>query len=260
MDRNQKITKQIETLRFLVELGVTEVHEDNPINRYTFSLPEEEKVTLSDRLREEELIGEQKLENSEPEAKVLGLVENATSLSELKSIMEGASDFSAPKLSKKMNFSFGRHDAKVMVLCEPPGRREILESRIYSGEKGIMFDKMYNAIGLSVKEESLYVVPVFPWRLSPNSEKMERDIKLFYPFLQKHISIVKPPILVVMTDILDKYVKFGTKNSNDEAFPGKDIKSFKIPKLGRLIDFPNEKKSAWEILKEIKILLGDLYE
>ena len=107
-------------------------------------------------------------------------------------------EFSSSQLSAKMNFSFGNKLAQVMIICEPPGRREITENVIYSGDRGLILKKMYEAIGLSIKGDNLYVVPVFPWRLSPDPVKAENDMRKFFCCVKKHVSIVRPKVLVLM--------------------------------------------------------------
>ena len=175
----KNISNKIEILEFLFELGATEAHECEPINRLRIS-EEEEKINNGGDLEQEtdKLVSPSNVNLQK--RTFAELIENATNVNELISISAHCNDFSSSQLSDKMNFSFGNHLAKVMIICEPPGRREISENVIYSGDRGLIFQKMYDAIGLSVKGDNLYVVPIFPWRLSPNFDSAKNDIRKFF--------------------------------------------------------------------------------
>ena len=101
-------------------------------------------------------------------------------------------------------------------------------------------------------------MPIFPWRLPPSVENSELDLALIYPFVSKHLSIIKPKILVIMTEFFEKFRILAnvSKSANEDQFIPEATKSFTIASPSRLIDFPDEKKTAWETLKEIKSLLG----
>ncbi len=258
MNKKIELEKQVEILNLLIEFGADEAHEVRPINRFD-SISDVYKLGSSklnynmpislNKMKSKSFVATNKLDE---------LSKRANSIEELRSILERCEEFSAPKISNKMNFSFGNQEAKVMVLCDPPGRKEISEKKIFSGERGIIFDKMYKAIGLSIEEESLYAVPIFPWRLPPSLENSELDLALIYPFVSKHLSIVKPKVLVIMTELFEK-MKILTdvsKSRNEGQFVPRETKNFTIASPSRLIDSPDEKKVAWETLKEIKNLLG----
>ena len=253
-----ELENQIETLNLLIEFGADEAHEEGPVNRFdstsdtykleSFNVNHNRSISL-DKMKSKSFDATNKLDE---------LSKRVNSIEELRLILEKCEEFSAPKISNKMNFSFGNQRSNVMVLCDPPGREEISEKNIFSGERGAIFDKMFKAIGLSIEEESLYAVPIFPWRLPPSLENSELDLALIYPFVSKHLSIIKPKILVIMTEFFEKFRMLAnvSKSANEDQIIPEATKSFTIASPSRLIDFPDEKKTAWETLKEIKSLLG----
>lgn len=258
MNKKMELENQVETLNLLIEFGADEAHEESPVNRFdstsdtykleSFNVNHNRSISL-DKMKSKSFDATNKLDE---------LSKRVNSIEELRLILEKCEEFSAPKISNKMNFSFGNQGANVMVLCDPPGREEISEKNIFSGERGAIFDKMFKAIGLSIEEESLYAVPIFPWRLPPSLENSELDLALIYPFVSKHLSIIKPKILVIMTEFFEKFRMLAnvSKSANEDQFIPEATKSFTIASPSRLIDFPDEKKTAWETLKEIKSLLG----
>ena len=254
--KSNSLKKKIEILEFLFELGATEAHESEPINR--LRLFEEEKILNkagdleqdSKRLLNSTYINLQKSPFAE-------LIEKATTVNELQTICANYGEFSSSKLSNKMNFSFGNFLANVMIICEPPGRMEIKDNVIYSGDRGLIFQKMYEAIGLSVEAKNLYVVPIFPWRLSPNPNNAEKDMKLFFYCVKKHISIVKPKVLVFMDKgfAASENQSINFKEDNEEYGCQDDPITFSIETPARLLDNSYEKRAAWKTLKYIRDIL-----
>lgn len=253
-----ELENQVEILNLLIEFGADEAHEGSPINRFDSTLDAYKLEPFNVNYNRPRSLDKIKSKSFDAANKLDGLSKSVNSIEELRSILETSEEFNAPKISNKMNFSFGNQGAKVMVLCDPPEREEISEKNIFSGERGRIFDKMYKAIGLSIEEESLYAVPIFPWRLPPSLENSELDLALIYPFVLKHLSLVKPKILVIMTELFEKMriLTDVSKSTNEDQFIPRATKNFTIASPSRLIDFPDEKKVAWETLKEIKSLLG----
>ena len=87
---------------------------------------------------------------------------------------------------------------------------------------------------------------------------IEKIVEFDYKPILKHLSIIKPKILVIMTELFEKMrILTDVSKSTDEGqFIPTETKNFTIASPNRLIDFPDEKKVAWENLKEIKRLLG----
>ena len=258
MNKKIELEKQVEILNLLIEFGADEAHESTPINRFDSTSDVYKLGSSNVNYNRPISLKKMKGQSFAAISKIDELSRSVNSIEELRSILEKSEEFSAPKISDKMNFSFGNQGAKVMVLCDPPGREEISEKNIFAGERGRIFDKMYKAIGLSIEEESLYAVPIFPWRLPPSLENLELDLALICPFVSEHLSIVKPKILVIMTELFEKMriLTDVSKSTNDGQFIPRATKNFTIASPNRLIDFPDEKKVAWETLKEIKRLLG----
>ena len=61
-----------------------------------------------------------------------------------------------------------------------------------------------------------------------------------------------------MTEFFEKFRILAnvSTSANEDQFIPEATKKFTIASPSRLIDFPDEKKAAWETLKEIKSLLG----
>ena len=65
-----------------------------------------------------------------------------------------------------------------------------------------MLDRMFAAIGLSRtspdSETALYLTNVLPWRPPGNRDPSAEEIAMLLPFVQRHIALVDPQVVVVM--------------------------------------------------------------
>lgn len=99
-------------------------------------------------------------------------------------------------------FADGDPRARVLVLGEAPGRDEDIEGRPFVGRAGQLLDQMFAAIGLSRHspdaETALYITNVMPWRPPQNRDPEPAEIAMMLPFVERHIRLADPDIIVVM--------------------------------------------------------------
>ena len=90
----------------------------------------------------------------------------------------------------------------MLVLGEAPGADEDREGRPFVGKAGQLLDRMFAAIGLSRTspnaEASLYITNVMPWRPPGNRDPEPGEIAMMQPFVERHIALVDPEVIVVM--------------------------------------------------------------
>ncbi|MCC6305184.1 MAG: uracil-DNA glycosylase [Rhodobacteraceae bacterium] len=99
-------------------------------------------------------------------------------------------------------FADGNARARVMVVGEAPGREEDLEGRPFVGRAGRLLDRMFAAIGLARDAadpaRALYIANVLPWRPPGNRTPAAAEVALMTPFLERHIDLAGPEVLVIM--------------------------------------------------------------
>ena len=92
-----------------------------------------------------------------------------------------------------------------MIIGEAPGREEDFKGEPFVGRAGQLLDKMLFSIGLSREasdaEKSVYITNVMPWRPPENREPTQDEIDMMVPFLNRHIELVNPNVLVEMGNI-----------------------------------------------------------
>lgn len=99
-------------------------------------------------------------------------------------------------------FADGNPRARVMIVGEAPGREEDVEGLPFVGRAGQLLDRMFAAIGLSRRSPdagaALYITNVLPWRPPQNREPEAEEIAMLRPFLERHIELIDPAVIVVM--------------------------------------------------------------
>jgi uracil-DNA glycosylase len=192
-------------LGWSVEAGVDEVLLDAPVNRYELAVeapkaaPKAAPVVAVPAPRAEVL----------PAASAVDAVQAAKaaaaaagSLADLHAAIAGFEHCELKKGARNTVFSDGNPAARVLVLGEAPGREEDLEGRPFVGAAGQLLDRMFAAIGLSriatEAESALYITNVMPWRPPGNRDPDPAEIAMMVPFVERHIALVDPAVIVVM--------------------------------------------------------------
>jgi DNA polymerase len=104
--------------------------------------------------------------------------------------------------AKSLVFADGLPGARVMLVGEAPGRDEDLEGRPFVGRAGQLLDRMFAAIGLmrgaTDPALALYITNVMVWRPPQNRDPTPDEVAMLLPFLQRHIALADPEVIVVM--------------------------------------------------------------
>lgn len=93
-------------------------------------------------------------------------------------------------------FSRGNPEANLMVIGESPGRDEDIQGKPFVGPSGQLLDRMLGAIALGT--DDFYVTNVMNWHLAKNRNPKPTEIELCRPFIEKHIELAQPKILLLV--------------------------------------------------------------
>ena len=144
-----------------------------------------------------------------------------------------------------------------MIIGEGPGANEDAEGKPFVGRAGKLLDKMLAAIQLD--RTKVYISNVVNYRPPANRRPTEEEIKRYFPFIKKHIEIIKPKILVLLGSTALNTI-IGNELSISKI-RGKWIeKKIGIIKTWIIASFhpaflmrqPEQKKLAWIDLKMIR--------
>lgn len=135
------------------------------------------------------------------------LAAKADTLDALREAMLGFEQCGLKKTALNTVFSDGQiaqnGAAKIMLIGEAPGQDEDREGRPFVGRSGQLLDTMLAAIGLN-RAENLYITNVVAWRPPGNRTPTLDEIAVCLPFIQRHIELVAPDVLLLVGNIANK--------------------------------------------------------
>ena len=184
-------------------------------------------------------------------------------LKKLKQEIENIKDCELKDSAKKIVFSDGNNQSKVMIVGEGPGQKEDEMGKPFVGDAGMLLNKMLNAI--KIKREKIYITNVVNYR-PPNNRKPEPiEITRYADFLRKHISIIDPKILILLGSTAMESL-FGAKiKISKERGTWKNIIINNKSYLCMITFHPayllrqaDQKKFSWADLKEIRKKIDEL--
>ena len=161
------------------------------------------------------------------------------------------------KSATNIVFGDGNINSKIMIIGEGPGAQEDAAGKPFVGRAGKLLDKMLASIKLD--RSKVYISNVVNYRPPENRAPTEVEINRYLPYLQSHIEIIKPTILVLLgktalnTLIGDELIISKARGK----WIQKEIGSIKLWAIASfhpafLMRQPEQKKLAWIDLKMIR--------
>ena len=190
-------------------------------------------------------------------------IDKKTKLNDLKKQIYSIENCNLKNNSKNIVLGDGNINSSVMLIGEAPGFEEDKSGKTFMGEIGELLKKMLFAI--NIKKENIYSTYTVNFRPPEDRKPTSSEIKKYSQYLQKHISIINPKIIILMGSTAmesvtglnnkislerGKWKEIIIKNTNYNA-----IITFNPSYLLR---FPENKKYSWEDLKKIKQKIKDL--
>jgi len=243
-------------LEWQMEMGATEAILDAPVNR--FELADKAKPAVS-----KSTTVPTKIVEETPADIAKKLAQSAKSLDDLRAIMDGFEHCDLKRGARQLVFSDGKVGARVMVIGEGPGRDEDMQGSPFVGRAGQLLDKMFAAIGLSRDavdlERAIYITNVVPWRPPQNRDPSPDEIEMMLPFLQRHVELAAPDVIIAMGNISCSAI-LGQKGIS--RLRGTWAKAFGVDVLpmfhpAYLLRNPISKREAWADLLSVKQKLGN---
>ncbi|MBU4530137.1 MAG: uracil-DNA glycosylase [Hoeflea sp.] len=130
------------------------------------------------------------------------LAASATTIAELRAALDGFTGCNLRHSAKTLVFADGNPDADVMFIGEAPGREEDIQGAPFVGRAGQLLDRMLSAIGLS--RDTAYITNMIPWRPPGNRTPAPHEIELCRPFIERHVALAAPKIVVMLGNVASK--------------------------------------------------------
>lgn len=154
---------------------------------------------------------------------------------------------------------FGNINSKLLIIDGPPDVEEDKKGVSFVSSKGLLFEKMLNAIELTMNK--IFIVKGIPWRPPGNRYPTNEEIKICRPFIFNLINLLEPRIIVCLGEVPTYQIlesnesiikmrgKWRTLKSNRSNSEFSVLSTFSV---SHLLNRPDLKKYAWEDLKLLR--------
>ena len=200
--------------------------------------------------------------DSVPERAILAAVAAAESSNSIFDLRIAVDDFEGCVLKKTaMNtvFADGDPSAKIMFMGIVPGADEDRKGLPFVGLGGQILSKMLASIDLD--RSSCYMTNIVFWRPPGDREPTENEIAVCVPFVERHIELVLPEIIVLLggpaskallgvkesiNKIHGQFLKYSTKKMKNS------ILAVPLYHPNNLLSSPASKQDTWHDLLKVK--------
>ncbi|MBV8537709.1 MAG: uracil-DNA glycosylase [Alphaproteobacteria bacterium] len=192
-------------------------------------------------------------------ASARALAAAATTVAELEAAVAGFDGCALKATATRLAFADGNPKAKVMFIGEAPGADEDRQGKPFVGVSGQLLDRMLGWINLD--RSSAYVTNILFWRPPGNRPPTTAEIAACLPFVERHIELVAPQILVLVGGASAKALlntQEGIMRLRGRWFeftrPGlpRPIPAIATFHPAYLLRTPGQKRQAWQDLLAIK--------
>ena len=219
--------------KLLNSIGSNFIFDENPINRL--------KNTARDQNREKDV----------------NQIDKEKELNELKLQINSINDCALKNNAKKIVLGDGNINSPIMLVGEAPGVEEDNLGLTFLGDVGDLLRKMLMAI--NIEKQNIYTTYVVNFRPPEDRKPNSTEIKRYSQFLQKHISIINPKIIILMGSTAMESLTGLNNKISIERGKWKEV-IVKNTSYNVIITFnpsyllraPENKKHSWDDLKKIK--------
>ncbi len=207
-------------LRFYVEAGVSDGLSDEPVDRYALNARAAQPATGAPAPMGPRTLAPERptfsssppqvtsspaaipLESVEQAGEAKAIAASCSSLEELRAALEKFDACPLKHTAKNLVFADGNPESDIMLVGEAPGRDEDIQGLPFVGRSGQLLDRMLAAIGLSRtapdRKTNTFISNVNYWRPPGNRNPTGQEAQAFLPFVQRHIELADPDIVLTM--------------------------------------------------------------
>lgn len=193
-------------------------------------------------------------------AEATKIAAECTSIDDLRKAVEAFDGCPLKKLASKTVFADGTAGADVMLIGEAPGEEEDRQGIPFCGANGQLLDRMLASIGLN-RNQNTYISHAVFWRPPGNRNPNPDELEICRPFIEKHIALAKPKLLILVGGVAAKSLLGATEGimrlrarshhyHNDML--DKPLPAYVLFQPSYLLQQPAHKAHAWKDLLTIK--------
>ena len=193
-------------------------------------------------------------------------IENkAKQIDELEYSFKNIDDFSLKKTSSNFVKFAGNINSKILIIDGTPDIEEDKTGFPFVSQKGVLFDKMLNAI--EINRDNIFMVKSIPWRPPGNRHPTQEELKICRPFIFNLIKLLNTKIIVCLGEVptnqiieLDesilkvrgKWRLLKSKKIFKNNMLNREIFVLPTLNISHLLLRPDLKKYAWEDMKLLR--------
>jgi DNA polymerase len=198
-------------------------------------------------------------------ATATALAAAARTLDELKEAIAGFNGLSLKATATNLVFADGNPQARLMLIGEAPGAEEDRRGVPFVGAAGQLLDRMLAAIGHDRTDS--YITNIVNWRPPGNRKPSPAEMTLCRPFIERHIALMNPAVIVLLGDTAAKTLTNKTEgitrlrgkwHSWSDPDSGANIPMLPTFHPAFLLRSPAQKREAWADLLAVKRKLAEL--
>ena len=187
------------------------------------------------------------------------LASAATTLQALEEALRAFDGCPLKETATNLVFGDGNPQAKIMLVGEAPGADEDRQGKPFVGVSGQLLDRMMGWIGLD--RTNFYITNILYWRPPGNRQPTAAEVAACLPFIERHIEIVDPALLVFVGGSSAKTLlgrNEGIMRLRGQWFQyqstrmSRPIPSTAIYHPAYLLRSPAQKRDAWRDLLALK--------
>jgi len=125
------------------------------------------------------------------------LANGCADLASLRKALENFDGCPLKTTATNLVFGVGSPTADLMLIGEAPGREEDRQGEPFIGASGQLLESMLGFVGLS-RESNVYITNILPWRPPGNRQPTAAETSACLPFLERHIALVAPRVLMFL--------------------------------------------------------------
>ncbi len=186
----------------------------------------------------------------------------ANTLEELRAALQAFEGCALKHTATNLVFGDGNAEARIMLVGEAPGADEDRLGLPFVGVSGQLLDRMLATIGLD--RTSAYITNILYWRPPGNRNPTAAEIAACLPFIERHIELVDPEVLVMVGGTAAKTILGQSEGimklrgrwfNYESARMVRPISATAIYHSAYLLRSPAQKRDAWRDLLAIKLRL-----
>ena len=193
----------LDALRWHIEMGVDELIDDQPIDRYATAAIPPAAVTVPSPSANSQPTRPaapaspgQPLAPSEGARDAIAVARDANSIEDLRERLETFEGCALKFTATNTVFADGDPASDVMFIGEAPGVDEDRQGLPFVGASGQLLNRMLSALGR--ERPSIYISNILFWRPPGNRSPTAAETAACLPFVQRHIELARPKVLVFL--------------------------------------------------------------